>query len=292
MKRLNFLLPLFVGFLLLAGCAKKDKVISSIRYPLPTPDSIPLVFLPGIVSIDGLDFNAAFSRDGNTFYFSRSKNGKYVILESNRDGDNWTLPRQALPFDTLYSNADPFITADSSIYFISTRPRDATDTTDDFDIYRIRREDKKWTTPEYLDGVNSDSTEYYVSVATSGNIYFASYRDGNLDLFMSEFKNGKFSTPTNMGSIVNSSSGEHDPFIAPDESFLVFNSDKPGGYGEADLYISRKKDGVWQKPVNMGNTINTAAYEYCSNMSPDGKFFFYSSEYQVKWVDSSVLSKY
>ncbi|MBA4056196.1 MAG: hypothetical protein C0490_15885 [Marivirga sp.] len=142
MKTLNFLLPSLVGLLLLSACAKKDQTITSIRYPQPTPDSIPLVFLPGIVSNDGLDFNATFALDGNTFYFSRSKNGKYVILETNRDGDNWTSPRKSLPFDTLYSNADPFITADSSIYFISTRPKDSADTTDDFDIYRIRREDK------------------------------------------------------------------------------------------------------------------------------------------------------
>ncbi|MBA4056197.1 MAG: Xaa-Pro aminopeptidase, partial [Marivirga sp.] len=63
-----------------------------------------------------------------------------------------------------------------------------------------------------------------MSVAASGNIYFASYRDGNLDLFMSEFKDGKFSTPVNLGGMINSSAGEHDPFIAPDESFLIFNS--------------------------------------------------------------------
>lgn len=289
MKRQNLPLSLLIGLLLLAGCAKKVETISTILYPAPTPDSIPRVFLPGIVSIDGLDFNATFALDGNTFYFARSKNGKYVILESNRDGDNWSTPRKSLLFDTLYSNADPFITADSSIYFISNRPSHIADTTDDFDIYRIRREDRKWTTPEYLTGVNSDSTEYYVSVAASGNIYFASYRDGNLDLFMSEYKDGKFYSPTNLGTVINSNSSEHDPFISPDESFLIYNSDRAGGYGEADLYISRKKDGVWQSPVNMGPTINTSSYEYCSNMSPDGKFFFYSSEEQVKWVSSSVL---
>lgn len=106
------------------------------------------------------------------------------------------------------------------------------------------------------------------------------------------YKDGKFSRPTNLGAVINSSSGEHDPFIAPDESFLIYNSDRPGGYGEADLYISCKKDGVWQSPVNMGSTINTSSYEYCSNMTQDGKFFFYSSEQQVKWVNSSVLSQY
>jgi len=244
------------------------------------------------VSKEGLDFNAAFSRDGKTFYFCRSIKGKYIIMESVFDGTNWSVPQSSLLFDTVYSNADPFFTPDGTIYFISSRPKNSSDTTDDFDIYRMRQEQGHWSGPEYLPEVNSDSTEYYVSLSASGNMYFASDRETNLDIFVSEFKNGNFTVPVNLGSVVNSDAGEHDPFIAPDESFLIFNSDRPGGYGEADLYISRRDGDEWQAPKNMGRPINTATYEYCSNMSPDGKFFFYSSEFDVKWIDATALERY
>lgn len=140
--------------------------------------------------------------------------------------------------------------------------------------------------------MNSDSTEYYVSVAASGNIYFASYREGQLDLFVSKKKNGGYETPVNLGPVVNSPGNEHDPLIAPDESFLIFNSDRPGGFGEADLYISRSKDGKWQTPVNMGRGINTGTYEYCPYLTPDGKYLFYSSESEVKWISSSILKNF
>jgi len=261
---------------------------SSIIYPTPEPDTIAQVFLPGIVSADTLDFNAAFSPDGKTFYFSRSHNRKYIILESKYNGKAWTAPIPSPLFDTAYSNADPFFSQEGDLYFISNRPKDPTDTTDDYDIYRLPNNSK----PERLDKINSDSTEYYVSLSNNGNIYFASYRDGNLDLYMSRKTAGHYEKPVNLGPGINSAADEHDPLIAPDESWLVFTSGRPGGLGEADLYITFSKNGQWQLPRNMGERINTKTYEYCPNISPDGKYFFFSSESDVKWISSKILKEY
>jgi hypothetical protein len=280
--------------LFIASCitnCKDEHQPASIAYPQPAPDSIPLVFLPGLVSKDTLDFNATFSVDGKTFFFSRSHNRKYVIFETSYTSNKWQEPVISPLFDTLYSNTDPFIAPDSALYFISNRPRDKNDTTADYDIYRLVKQTDGYGAPEYLNGVNSDSTEYYVSVSRTGNIYFSSYRDGNLDLYMSRKTNNGYEKPVNLGAVINSPYDEHDPLIAPDESFLVFPSDRPGGLGEADLYISHKINGQWQQPVAMGNGINTKRYEYCPYLTADGKYFFYSSEYQVKWISASVLKK-
>ncbi|MCF6405492.1 hypothetical protein L3C95_21490 [Chitinophaga filiformis] len=267
------------------------KDVVHIPYPLPIPDSMPAVFLPGLVSKDGLDFNAAFSPDGKTFYFSRSRNRKYVIYECSYSGGKWQEPIICKLFDTLYSNTDPFFAADGALYYISNRPVVPTDTTDDYNIYCMSGQENSYAPPRYLPAVNSDSTEYYVSVARSGNIYFASYREGNLDLFMSNKSDTGYEKPVNLGAVVNSADDEHDPLIAPDESFLVFTSGRPGGLGEADLYITHKINGQWQQPVNMGSNINTKTYDYCPNLSPDGKYFFYSSEFEIKWVNSGILKK-
>ncbi|WP_217602930.1 hypothetical protein [Chitinophaga sp. GbtcB8] len=270
----------------LVSCSNNGS--SSTMYPAPEPDTIAQVFLPGIVSIDTLDFNAAFSPDGKTFYFSRSHNRKYIILESKYNGKAWTAPIPSPLFDTTYSNADPFFSQEGDLYFISNRPKDLSDSTDDYDIYRLPKNGK----PERLDQVNSDSTEYYVSLSNNGNIYFASYRDGNLDLYMSRKTAGQYEKPVNLGPTINSSADEHDPLIAPDESWLVFTSGRPGGLGEADLYITFSKNGQWLLPRNMGERINTKTYEYCPNLSPDGKYFFFSSESDVKWISSKILKEY
>ena len=285
---------LIIFSIFIANCTSNNstrKDISSIAYPEPAPDSTAKIFLPGIVSKDGLDFNASFSPDGKSFYFSRSHNGKYLIYESRFNGNQWQEATISHLFDTLYSNTDPFVAPDNALYFISNRPKDKTDTTKDYDIYRMVKQADGYAAPEYLTGVNSDSTEYYVSVASSGNIYFSSYRHANLDLYMSKKVANGYEEPVNLGSVINSVFDEHDPLIAPDESFLVYTSTRADGFGEADLYISHKKNGQWDNPKNMGININTKAYEYCPYLSPDGKYFFYSSEFEVKWISSEILNR-
>lgn len=291
---MKFKTPLTATWLvILAACIASSSCNNSgIAYPAPAPDSSPEIFLPGIVSSDTLDFNATFSVDGKTFYFSRSRNRKYVIYETVYRDNKWQPEVISPLFDTLYSNTDPFVAPDKAIYFISNRPKDKSDTTDDYDIYRMVKQGKSYGPPEYLADVNSDSTEYYVSVSRAGNIYFSSYREGNLDLYRSAKADTGYKKPVNLGRPVNTEFDEHDPLIAPDESFLVYASDRPHGLGQADLYISRrvKDKGKWLGGVPL-NVINTNTYEYCPYLSPDGKYFFYSSEFQVKWVGSHVLKQ-
>ncbi|QEC44641.1 TolB family protein [Pseudobacter ginsenosidimutans] len=288
----GFIQAILFAFSFITFSCQSPQEDSIINYPSPLPDSTALKSLPGIVSKEGLDFNAAFSPDGKSLFFSRSGHGKYLIMESRYDSGRWHEPVISPAFDTMFSNTDPFFTADGALYFISNRPASTTDTTRDYDIYKMAKQNDQWLAPERLHAINSDSTEYYVSLARNGNIYFASYRDGNLDLYSSKMEKGNYQNPVSLGPVINSASDEHDPLIAPDESYLIFTSTRPGGAGEADLYIAHKKDKAWQRPKNMGGGINTATYEYCPNLSPNGKYFLFSSEYDVKWISADVLKTY
>ncbi len=263
-----------------------------IPYPSPQPDTAALKFLPGIVSSDSLDFNASFSPDGRTFYFCRSANGKWNIWQTNYDGGKWAAPRPAPFSEPAYSQADPFFGPDGALYFISNRPVQAADTAGDFDIWRVRPDNNGgWSAPENVQGVNSDSTEYYVSLAANGNIYFASNRSGDFEIYYSRLENGRYTAPENLGPAVNAPGMEHDPCISPDEKLLLFTAvDRPGGFGSGDIYISRKTaEGKWGKAANAGPAVNTATYEYCSYLTPDGKYLFFSSDYDVKWVSAKQL---
>jgi hypothetical protein len=283
-----------VGFLLVQ-CSEKAEV--HISYPKEQPDSIALSFLPNLVSRpDSLDFNSAFSSDGKLFYFARSQGGKYDIYQTAFEGNTWKTPVLA-PFSTTeYSEADPFILPDGSIYFISDKPKDALDTLRDFDIWVIHPEKNgTWSTPQNIQEVNSDSTEYYVSLSSNGNLYFASNRPGGYgshDIYVSRFVNDKYSTPVNLGPAVNTTEMEHDPLISRDERFIIFTSvNRPDGFGQGDLYYATRKavDAPWSSSTNLGEGFNTPTYEYCSYLTPDNKFFFFSSDYDVKWVSAEKL---
>lgn len=270
----------------------RDGRQTPISYPAPLPDSIALRFLPGIVSSDSLDFNSAFSPDGKSFYFSRSGKGKWMIYVTERQAGSWSKPRLAPFNEPRYSQADPFITSDGTLYYISNRPKAAGDTVSDYDIWRTRPQpDGTWTKPENIGAVNSDSTEYYVSLAANGNMYFASDRQGargSHDIYVSRYVNGHYTKPENLGPAVNSGNMEHDPMIAPDEQYLIFTSvGRKDSRGSGDLYYSlRNADGTWAAAKNMGRRFNTDSYEYCSYLTSDGQYLFYSSDYDVRWIST------
>jgi len=76
---------------------------------------------------------------------------------------------------------------------------------------------------------------------------------------------------------VNTRYNENGPGIAPDESFLVFNSVRPGGLGGTDLYLSlRQSDGTWTTPRNLGPRVNSAYHDFGSYISPDKKYLFFT----------------
>ena len=117
----------------------------------------------------------------------------------------------------------------------------------------------------------------------------------NRDLSKARYSNGKFDKPVKLSSNVNTKEGEYNSFIAEDESYLIFTSVGLGdSYGEGDLYISfRRKDGSWTKAKNMGPKINSFARDYCPSVSPDGKYFFFSSRKlgteDIYWVDARII---
>ena len=131
---------------------------------------------------------------------------------------------------------------------------------------------------------------------TSGTLYFG----GRLKLADSVGKSDLYSVNLGKGEIktipkVCSKTDDWDPFVAPDESFLLWASDRPGGYGGMDLYISFRSElnQEWGPPINLGNNINTENYEVAPRLSPDGKFLFFDRPMQgtqdIYWVSSELI---
>ena len=99
-----------------------------------------------------------------------------------------------------------------------------------------------------------------------------------MDLYPSRLVNGKYQEPENLGDAINTTFDEYEPFIAPDESFLIFMAGgRPDGLGGFDLYISYYRNGQWTKAKNLGAPINSTADELSPRITPDGKYFFWAS---------------
>ncbi len=258
------------------------------------PGVTPELFAPGIVSTSALELNAAFTPDGNELYFTRLIDGRETVMTSRRVDGTWTPPEVA-GFSGTYSDVDPFISRDGRrLYFSSKRPLDGSGEAKDADLwYLARREGGSWGEPVRLGGLNTeDRDDYYTSLSDDGALYFSIFdASGAGDIYRAKRQDGGFGPAERVEGGVSTAASEHDPFIAPDGSYLIFTSDRPGGHGSADLYISfAGPDGSWMEPRNMGESINSSGYDFCAMLSPDGKYLFFTSGNDIYWVDAKVIA--
>ena len=117
-------------------------------------------------------------------------------------------------------------------------------------------------------------------MAADNSIYFISDRKGPYRnrFWVAPFVGNTWPRAINIPVEKGNLRGCH-PGIAPDESFMVFYSIRPGAQPgtETDLYITlRRPDGTWTKPRNMGPRINTGYYEFGARISPDKKYMFFT----------------
>ncbi len=293
------------GFLFGQPALQKDFPVLSGPYlgQLP-PDSTPGIFALGIVCTGRYVLNACFSPDLKEFYYSTlDAVGRYTILQMREIEGQWTRP-QIAPFSGTYSEADPCLSPDGTrLYFPSNRSLiKEGETVAAYNIWFVERKGSGWSRPQPLGpSINQDeSLDIYPSVTQSGSLYFSSNRPGgrgDSDIYRAQWQDGHFTEPENLGKTINTKDREFDAFIAPDESYLVFASRRSEGYGNADLYISFRDDqGRWTPAVNMGKSINSSESEFTPVVTPDGKFFFFTStrlgQGDIYWVDSSVLLAY
>ncbi len=103
--------------------------------------------------------------------------------------------------------------------------------------------------------------------------------DGDYDLFISYNTPDGWSEPANMGYSINTEYWESAPSLSPDKNTLYFSSNRPGGYGGKDLYVShRKPNGTWTPAENMGPTINTKGNDEAPFIHADGQTLYYTSD--------------
>jgi len=260
------------------------------------PGPIAQVFAPGLICDTRphqWERHGHFSADGNTFCYK--KLGKVYITENSDQG--WTVPKHIKGIPNM--SWSPCLSPDAnSIYFMDqhfTRSgRRRTPRSKGWSFHRCIRTSKGWSLPEEL-GPPFRLAVGGFSVAADNSITFNSVRGGFwIAPFVGNTWPRAIKIPVEMGNLKG-----HYPGIAPDESFIVFYSIKPGAVGgtETDLYLTlRRPDGTWTTPWNMGPRINSGYHEFGARISADKKYMFftrsngwggnsYSDTSDIYWVE-------
>ena len=151
------------------------------------------------------------------------------------------------------------------------------------DFFYSRRQDGSWEQRINAGSpLNTRDNEGAHSLTADGRtLWFTACnrRDGQgmCDLYYSNWKDGKWSTPRNAGRPLNSPYSEKHPAISADGRKLFFTSNRPGGKGSYDIWMSELRTDGWSIPVNLGDSVNSAGLEQSPFIHPDQQSLYFSS---------------
>ena len=280
------------------------------------PGTIPEIFAPGILnSISMIHGRISFSPNGSEVFWScnAAPVQSRWFMKHNNAGE-WSLPKKSFFSIEYNENMLSYSSDGNRIFFHSRRPLLGNGSPKDKDIWYRDRSGEGWSDPLNIgSSVNSSSMdESSPSIAENNTIYFcreeyngihgsSGHAAGQSDIYYSQFIRNKYLAPLKFGTEINSNFQEIDPIIAPDNSFILFSSNRPGGYSSMmNLYVSfNRRDGTWTEAQCLSNEFKIENIWFPS-ISSDGKYIFFcgglptskgytNSHYY--WVDAKIIEK-
>ncbi len=236
------------------------------------------------------------SPDGNTLYFARKLSPENIGGEGEDDiyvsqrmpGDIWSKARNVgRPLNNESHNFVISVSPDNSKIYLANdykkRSRDG--------VSVARRSGGDWSKPTLMPIQNHYNKNEFVAyhVSVDGNtMVMAVERDeglGDRDLYVSfKYGDGGWSEPKNLGPIINTPDMEASVFLAADNRTIYFSSAGHWGYGNLDVFMSRRLDETWTNwstPVNLGKKINTSGMDYNYTIPASGEYAYFSSDYKT-----------
>ncbi len=278
MKKTMFCKIIILSFLITSGCDKESE-LPALHGPYLGQDPPGMqreIFAPGLISTGYEEHGVSFTPDGKELFWRMMGPPHGMTLTMKELNGGWTAPEVA-GFSGNYDGKCS-LSPDGNKILISwsAPPSGNGPALDHWTIWVISRSGNGWGKPEKIPDLRGACP----TIANNGNIYFFKRAENNKgDIYYSRYTDGGYSKAERLPAPVNTEHWENDPYIAPDESYIIFQSFRPGSNGYGDLYVSyRKNDGIWTEPQNLGEGVNSKeSGEGCPWVTPDGKYLFFSS---------------
>jgi hypothetical protein len=262
-------------------------LLASVISPTAKSATFPMRGPMQIVSLDGVinqntDDTLAFVPDNETVFFDRSDGVHKTIMVSHRKAGRWSPPEVA-SFSGQWFDQDPVISPNGRyILFNSDRPTQPGGSAlvqtyfsktgaPGANIWRVDRKGAGWGEPIWLGSrINNDVFVDFASIAGDDTLYFmrwdASKR--NMQLWRASYHDGGYQLPERV-ALGNPTVSIHDPAVAHDQSFIVFDYGKvTGGLGR--LSIAFRQGTSWSQPIDLGDLVN-GELPWGAHLSLDGR---------------------
>ncbi len=262
------------------------------------PGNAVVVFAPGVVSTENREHGVpVFSPDGRDVYFARQYEGRHDILWASLTDAGWSSPETATFTSDALDDGPTFFPIDGRLFFGSRRavesgrePRESTD------IWHVTRDGDTWGDPVRLGPpVYSEASESFPCFAANGTLYFHSDRGGDstlADIYRSRWTGNGFEEPEALPAPINSPLYEAGPYVAPDESYLIFMQVDFAEPEATRLNLTfRIDDQTWTDPIDLAEELGLPRTDLLlGRVSPDQKYLFLLADGDVFWVDAGILT--
>jgi len=283
MHKKNAFLLILIALLLVACNNGENQVnkdestkVADIYLGQKPPGMVPELFAPDIIKTEFREGAYTFTPDLKEFYFRRRggeyKNNALVVVKL--ENNQWTESLVAA------RSGEPYISPDGKTMHLGKRYRDRTAT--------------GWSEVKELGPPFEEYRIMRLTVAASGTYYFDEASESG-PLRYARLVDGIYEDPKPLA--IDLGDWNAHPYIAPDESYIIWDDQRVEGYGSSDLYISfRLEDGSWGPSINFGNQVNTEFEDAFGSVTPDGKYFFFTRSYggdkaDIFWLDAQIIEK-
>ena len=252
------------------------------------PGLIPETFAPGFISTSNWEVGGVFTPDLEEFYFIREigeteEDMKQVFMVAKKEENNeWKT--------SIISGrvGQAFISPDGKTMHLGRRYRERTET--------------GWSEIKALGSPFDTIRIMRMTSSLKGTYAFDEAVNGRSILLYSRLIDGKREVPKPFPEEINTGMYNAHPFIAPDESYILWDGQRDDGPRNAEIYVSFKlSDGSWGEAIKLGKEINTKASEFGAKVTPDGKYLFFQrnvgkvkptdkyEDVNIFWVDAKVI---
>ena len=260
------------------------------------PGATPMIFAPGIVSTAAHEFSCSFTPDGKEVYFTRrdAARGVNLIMVTRETDGTWTKP-EVVPFIQNRMSFEPRVTPDGSrLYFTWEQPLPNEDGSP-MSVWYVQRKGNGWSNPIDPGRFLNPMKAMYVSSTLDGTIYTTdiSGGPGTEGIAVARLVGGKYGRLERLPAPINGGAADMYPYIAPDESYLIFASRRQSPASSSGLFVSfRNPDRTWGEPrgIDLGMPAGLPL------VSPDGKYLFFTAgergKSDIYWIDAGFLEEW